>query len=252
MIASLPMNDLSDREGAHDTWWRALAEALRAEGVEGVPDRRTRPMALAAHWQREDLLFSQICGRVVAAPPFEALTVVATPVYTTAFTTGPTYASAFVVSDDAPGDDLDAFLGGTVACNEVDSHSGHGVLVQKLAGERFARAIFTGAHVDSIAAVRSGAADLAAIDVVTWTLLAKVRPAALRGLRVLGCSEASLAPPFVTRTGDPDRLARLRAALDRLRSQEDLQRAVGIEGFAVTSDEDYGVHKTYAGEVSVR
>ena len=61
---------------------------------------------------------------------------------------------------------------------------------------------------------RASAADVAAIDCVTHALLARHRPAALAGTRVLCRTAAAPAPPYVTRAdaGD-DLVARLQAAL---------------------------------------
>ena len=53
-----------------------------------------------------------------------------------------------------------------------------------------------------------------AIDCVVHALLARHRPEALTGTRILCRSEAAPAPPFVTAfTADADRLARMRQAL---------------------------------------
>ncbi len=62
--------------------------------------------------------------------------------------------------------------------------------------------------------VADGAADVAAIDCVTHALLARHRPRALAGTRMLCRTAAAPAPPFVTRAGAaPELVARLRAAL---------------------------------------
>ncbi|HXV24777.1 MAG TPA: PhnD/SsuA/transferrin family substrate-binding protein, partial [Alphaproteobacteria bacterium] len=59
----------------------------------------------------------------------------------------------------------------------------------------------TGGHEASIEAVRSGRADLAAIDCVTFALLRRYRPSATESVRIL--EESPLAPglPYVTAAG---------------------------------------------------
>src|SRR5262249_25716590 len=71
-----------------------------------------------------------------------------------------------------------------------------------------------GAHVQSIAMVRSGEADVAAIDCVTYALLRRYRPESLAGTRILQPTDPVPAPPYVTSQDYPaDTVARMRNAL---------------------------------------
>jgi ABC-type phosphate/phosphonate transport system substrate-binding protein len=114
---------------------------------------------------------------------------------------------------------LDDLRGRVAAINHPDSHSGSNALralVAPLArdGRFFGAVKVSGSHARSLASVAQGAADVAAVDCITHALLARYRPPALEGTRVLCRTAAAPAPPFVTSAGAaPALVARLRAAL---------------------------------------
>ncbi|HTJ90442.1 MAG TPA: PhnD/SsuA/transferrin family substrate-binding protein [Acidocella sp.] len=83
---------------------------------------------------------------------------------------------------------LTELRGGICAINAIDSHSGMNVLRAELAScspptPFFAEVRVTGGHAASLAAIQKGEADVAAIDCVTFALLARWRPDAVSGLR---------------------------------------------------------------------
>ena len=64
--------------------------------------------------------------------------------------------------------------------------------------------------------IRRGVVDVAAIDCVTYALLARHRPAALANTRVLQRTEHVPSPPYVTGTSTPpDVLVRMQEAVGR-------------------------------------
>jgi len=129
------------------------------------------------------------------------------------------YRSKLVVREDDPGQRLADFRGRTAAYNAADSQSGYHSLLALVAplaegGRFFSRALASGAHARSIELVKSGAADIAAIDCVSYACLARVRPEALRGLRVIGLTGAAPGLPLITAAGTPAAtLAALRRAV---------------------------------------
>jgi ABC-type phosphate/phosphonate transport system substrate-binding protein len=74
------------------------------------------------------------------------------------------------------------------AVNSIDSLSGHiSLLAAFNVGMQWpGDSLLTGSHVASIEAVRSGSADVAAIDGMTWAYRQREAPEALAGLRVIG------------------------------------------------------------------
>ena len=228
MRASLPMYDLPEVMQWTDRLWTAIAEELREEGVSGVPDALERPCNDHDAWRSDRLLFSQSCGYPVATALRSVVRVVATAHYAAPGCEGHRYASAVVVRASSRATSLDALRGAVCAFNSRDSQSGYNALRAVIApiaqGRRFfARTVETGAHAASIEAVRAGRADVCSVDCVTWALLARHRPSALHGLRVLAFTEPVPGLPFVTARDCPDAtVASIRDALARAFARPDL------------------------------
>lgn len=204
MIASLPMYDLPEVRPALDAFWAALADALSQAGIAGAPQELTRGAHAGATWCDRDLLFSQCCGYDLTKRFAGMLQPVATPRYDAPGCAGHDYCSFVVVRGDAGFEDIADLRGRVFALNGHESHSGMNAMRALVAthahqGRFFETVVTTGAHDKSIEAVVSGTADAAAIDCVTHALLARHRPAALSGTRVLTSTAPAPALPFVTR-----------------------------------------------------
>ena len=206
--ASLPMYDLPEVRPATDRLWSAVAVRLQAQGIGDVPGTLTRGPEPAVLWRDDRLLLSQTCGFPLTHAFADDLTPVAAPCYGVPGCTGPHYRSAVVVRSDDGIADLTALAGRRVAVNGWDSQSGWNALAAMVAplatdGHLFSGAAVTGSHADSLAAVREGRADVAAIDCVTHWLLSRHRPAAVAGTRILTWTASAPGLPFVTRRDTP-------------------------------------------------
>ena len=246
--ASLPMYDLHEAREWIDRLWSAIAAELREGGVGDVPDALERPGDHHDAWRPDGLLLSQACGYPVATSWRTSLRVVATPHYTAAGCEGHRYSSAVVVRASSRVTTLGGLRGTVCAFNSVDSQSGYNALRAAIApvagGTRFfARTIETGAHARSIEAVRDGRADVCAVDCVTWALLARHRPSALYGLRVMALTEPMPGLPLVTAvdcsdaTLDAIRLALVRAFARR--ELADARAALLIAGISASTLDTY-------------
>lgn len=230
-IAGLPMYDLPEATAATDAWWAGLARAFRREGVRDVPDRLYRDGSPVEHWLAPDLLFSQTCGYPLVNALAGRVKPIATPCYGAPECAGPDYCSLVVVRAGSPAGGIADLAGAACAVNEAESHSGYNALRALAApfsrgGRFFGRVMVSGAHVASLALVASGGADVAAIDCVTYALVARHRPAALAGTRVLARTVAAPGLPYVTAAGtDDETLRRLRAGLARALVDPDLAAA---------------------------
>jgi ABC-type phosphate/phosphonate transport system substrate-binding protein len=246
-IASLPMYDADP--AAVDAWWRAISRALQAQGVADVPESLDKPAELDAHWRDPRLLLSQTCGYPLVTTLLPIVQVVGAFHYTAPGCSGFHYRSELVArSDDA--DAIEGYRGRVAAINSPDSHSGCNALrglVAPLArnGTFFAGQLIAGSHRQSLAALQSGAADIAAIDCVSLAGFRRRDPELLRGLRVV-CSTA-LAPglPLVTSAATtPAELRALRRALHAACSDPtvaEVREALFIGGFQVVSAEAWQV-----------
>lgn len=218
-LASLPMYDLPEVTAATDAWWSGLARAMAREGIADVPDRLTRGEDLHAAWRAPDLLFSQTCGYPLTHALKGRVRAVATPAYDCPGCAGPAYCSVIVVRADDPAGSLQDLRGRSAAINNPGSQSGYSALRAAVAplardGRFFGGVVRSGGHAASLAMVANEEADVCAVDCVTYALLARHRPAAVEGLRVLTRSAVAPGLPYVTRAAaDGDLLARLRGAL---------------------------------------
>jgi ABC-type phosphate/phosphonate transport system substrate-binding protein len=241
-VASLPMYDLPELRAATGAWWQGLARAFRREGITDVPDALDRRAVYHEVWLLSGLLFSQTCGYPLTHALAGRVELVATPCYRAEGCEGPDYCSFVIVAADSAASAIEDLRGRRCAINGLDSQSGCNALRSLVAraakeGRFFGSVAITGGHQASLASIASGQADVAAIDCVTHGLLARHRPRALEGTRVLCRTASAPALPYVTRAGaDTDLLRRLRAGLERGLADPDLdgaRAALLLEGAAV-------------------
>lgn len=211
MLASLPMYDLPELRWATDALWRSVAHRV------GIAIELHRCADHTAAWRSPDLVLSQTCGYPFTHAYRAALQLVATPHYRAPGCNGPAYCSLIFARERRP---LETFRGQRAAFNSPDSMSGMLALKAVFAplardGEFFSAAIVAGGHIGSLDCVRSGQADVCAVDAVTAALLARHRPSALNGLVEIGRSPEIPALPYVTAlTTPPADVKRLRQALN--------------------------------------
>ena len=247
--ASFPWYDLDEMRPATDALWRSLAAALEARGVSGVPSEldRVRPHGTDAFGE---CLFTQTCGYPLFTTARDQFTVLGAPWYDVAGCSRAFHRSFVVVRAGSLARTLADLRGTRFAINERDSNSGMNLprrLFAPLAarGRFFGDVVVTGAHAASALAIAEGAADCAAIDCVTFALLARYRPALVRELRVVGETDATPTPPLVTaRATDAETVSALRAAIgDALRDPAlaDVRAALFLSGITFCDAAAYDV-----------
>jgi ABC-type phosphate/phosphonate transport system substrate-binding protein len=203
-IASLPMYDLPEIRAATDKWWERLAYAFRQEGIADVPDALWRGEDHRMPWTHPDLLLSQTCGYPLMHELREKVSLAATPCYSAEGCSGPNYCSVVIVHDDNPAAELSDLQGSCCAINNRNSQSGYNALRALVApissgGRFFSDVKVSGSHLNSIAMVHDGEADVAAVDCVTYALLKRHRPLALKAIRALCLTPHAPALPYVSR-----------------------------------------------------
>lgn len=221
MRAGLPMYDPPELRDAVDAWWHGLAGALRAEGVDAVPERLDRELAFDALWSAPDLLLAQACGYPLMVGWADRLHYLATPCYDAPGCDGASYCSWIVVPARSRFESIEDLRGAQCSINGRMSHSGYNALrahVMPLSrdGRFFGSVRVSGGHSESLAQLGSGEVDVAAIDCVTYELLRRCRPQAIAATRVIGRTRAAPGLPYVTaKPADPALCARLGAGLRR-------------------------------------
>ncbi|MET0358276.1 MAG: PhnD/SsuA/transferrin family substrate-binding protein [Pararhizobium sp.] len=227
--------------------WQYLRDRLRAEGLSGVPEALS-PLPYDEAWLRPDLLLAQTCGFPFVSRLRGRVRLVATPVYRYPGCDGPDMCSFLIVRSDSTATALIDLKGARAAINQPDSNSGANLfraMVAPLAegGRFFGASLQTGSHAASIDAVREGAADIAAIDCVTYANILRFDPRRLAGIRVLGETMKGPGLPLITRLSAPDaEVALLRQVLDAAVADPALKTVrdqLGLVGFARLEDADY-------------
>jgi ABC-type phosphate/phosphonate transport system substrate-binding protein len=239
-VANLPWYDFPEIAESTDAFWRAVAERLRAAGIDRVPSELARDEDYEAQWRDPRLLLSQACGYDVLYDSRAHLVPVARPQFRVPGCSAGAYQSAIVVRADRPFRVLEDLRGGTCAVNDRTSHSGTNALRPLIAplsrGGRFFREVIqSGAHTWSLDMLRAGTADVACVDVVVLALARRLRPADTAELRELARTEPAPAPPWVTsRATDPATRAALRGALAAVLADPALARVreeLSIDGW---------------------
>ena len=216
MRAMISMYDMPERRPAIEAWWQGLARHWRAAGLRDVPQAtRMTDGDLYELWLAPDLFIAQTCGFPLTHRLRERVTLVATPVYAVDGCAGGRYHSVIVARRDGDLRSLDDVAGRVAAINGYDSQSGWNALRHSLIGKGApARIVETGGHRKSVAAVREGRADVAAIDCVTYAGLQQLAPQEVAPLHVIARTASAPALPFVTRRDiAPSDLDKLRAGL---------------------------------------
>ncbi|WP_338761731.1 PhnD/SsuA/transferrin family substrate-binding protein [Massilia sp. METH4] len=243
-IAALPMYDLSPRlRQEHCALQGALFEQADITApVEHVDD--TGP--LAEFWRRPDLLLSQTCGYPYWRTLRQHVALLATPCFDVPGCMNGDYSSVLVARNGSGIRTLADARGRVAAVNERHSNSGMNALRHAVAplarGGRFFRDVaWTGSHAASLRAVRSGAADVAAIDCVTYAYLRREDPISVNGIAILGFTASSPGLPLIAANGVPDALLRrLREALLAPGARlKEAMAALRIRRFAGVDERDY-------------
>lgn len=248
MIASLPM--YVSHPAGNGALWQAISQRLQQAGVAGVPAELTEPpnADLTAHWLRPDLLLSQCCGYQMVDALEGRVQLVGAFRYTVAGCDGIHYSSHLVCRAADPASTLADFRHRVAAYNSTDSQSGYRSLRDRVAplavgGQFFARAIPSGAHIASLALVRGGQADIAAIDCISYAQFQRYQPEVLDGIRILGRTASAPGTALVTALGTPPALlALLRESLHQAMADPALaatRAALLLGGFKVVDAAAY-------------
>ncbi|TWI60796.1 ABC-type phosphate/phosphonate transport system substrate-binding protein [Pseudoduganella lurida] len=242
-LAALPMYNVSSRlRLAYETFLAALL----VQADVGEPVDIVRDAALPDIWREPDLLLSQTCGYPYITALRSHVTLLATPCFDVSGCAGSDYSSVIVARTGSGIATLADARGRAAAVNDVHSNSGMNALRHAVAplardGRFFADVTWSGSHAASLRLVREGAADIAAIDCVTFAYLQEEDPASVEDVVTLGFTAASPGLPLVASKAVPEAVVQcLRAAL--LAPGPALCEALAplrIRGFVHRDDADY-------------
>ena len=233
-VAALPMYDWPEVAAATDALWAEVRDRLRIEGV-AAPEGLARGRGLAAVWTDPGLVLGQTCGLPLVQALAGRVEVVGALDYGLPGCPAGWYRSVVVAraADGRAG--LSDFRGATLAINGTDSQSGWGSILHHAAplardGRFFGALRVTGAHADSVRAVASGAADITAIDAVSWGLAQRFVPEAAR-LQVLFLTEPTPGLPLIAAKGTDVAPHRRAVAAAMAGLDAEVRVALGVRGF---------------------
>ncbi|MGB0865979.1 MAG: PhnD/SsuA/transferrin family substrate-binding protein [Granulosicoccaceae bacterium] len=225
--ASLPWYDSPNTRAALDSFWRVTRHALLDLGMEQVPEQLDRNSPPEQLWSNSGLLLSQCCGPDLFTDEARDLWVIARPVFSDLDCDHGLYYSHIVSARH--------YTGGParLVINSPSSRSGHGALVEWCAQERIepARICVSGSHENSLARLRMGDADLAAVDAHSWKNLTTGK------VEIVGRSKPALSPPYVTHTNQAAERERIFAALTQ--AIFEAGHILDIEGLQKTDKLEY-------------
>jgi len=242
-VAQLPMYDWPEFTQATDCLWASIRDNFSKAGID-APASLDRTSPPAATWLSPNLLLSQTCGLPLVADLSEKVKVLGSFAYQGIEPAGSYHSVIISHKND---NELERCLEGRRAViNGDDSYSGCLALKCFVAdngsGESpFASVLVSGGHRDSLCAVASGSADVAAIDCVSW-YLANQCESAVRNLKVIGHTQSRPGLPLIT-CGDASarEISVMRDALAKAVDDvdEESRSMLGIRGFVPLDDKDY-------------
>ena len=248
-VVTLPMYELPEVAEATTALLQALSSELTRAGwpVQQSARRLGDHRDHIAHWLDPTTALSQSCGLPYLEDLDGRVAIVGTLQWRGVVDDRGYYRSKVVVAADHHARTLADLRGARPAVNNPQSLSGWCSLGAALATVTddpsfVAPFVVTGSHVESLERLRSGLADVTAVDRATYRLLERHRPDALAGTRVLIDGPLIPATPLITRIETPIGLQEVRACVRRALDRPALADALallGIDGLVPMHRADY-------------
>ncbi|MDH0749650.1 PhnD/SsuA/transferrin family substrate-binding protein [Pseudomonas sp. GD03842] len=243
-LAELRMYVAPERvQTAQHHWLNRVLTLLAAERLEAGD------LTLDQVWRSPQLLVAQTCGYPLMTQLRGEVRVVGRPVYALPNSSAGRHCSLIVARADDPRRGLEAFRGSHGLLNSVDSNSGMNLFRHALAplqrdGTFFRQVSLTGGHRNSLAAIKAGQGDLAAVDSVTFDYLARDHSEEVAGIKVIGRTAFGPCLPYITRQGE-DGAAIRRAMNQALLDLPDVARVLAITDILPADEAEYEVLLDY-------
>ncbi|PYV32843.1 MAG: phosphate ABC transporter substrate-binding protein [Acidobacteria bacterium] len=189
-LVSFPMYDFPEVRHYTIRFWNAVVDQLAKEGVPDLRETIVPDPACEKSVAEGSLLLGQVCGYPLTHAYSGQLRVIATPCYSTPYSSGPEYCSVVVVRKDSTYQTVADLRHTRCAVNGYDSNSGMNMLRALVAplshnGRFFSKVFATGSHKSSLDNIASGNADCCAIDCVLYTLFLRYDVPEAKQTRVL-------------------------------------------------------------------
>ncbi len=228
---------------AQEQWLSRVLDIL------GVQRLDAQDLELKALWLSPQLLLTQTCGYPLMTELQGKVQVVGRPVYQLPHSANGNHCSLLIAREDDLRRALVEFRGSHGLLNSRDSNSGMNLFRHALAplqqnGAFFADVTLTGGHRSSLAAIKAGDGDLAAIDSVTFDYLARDGSEEVAGVKVIARTAEGPCLPYITRLGAGADVIR-EAMNQALTELPDVAHVLAISEVMSASVEDYQVLLDY-------
>lgn len=202
MIASLTMYRRPELDGELHRLWATIASGLVERGID-APAVLSQEADEFSVWTDPQLVLSQTCGMPYRTALRDKVEIVGTFDYGLEGCPAGYYRSAIIVRADETRSSLIDFKQDRFVINQSHSESGFTAPYRHMNqhGFWFSDIAETGGHLASARAVADGAADIAAIDAMTWKLIERYERFA-DGLKVIDWTEPTPGLPLITALGD--------------------------------------------------
>ena len=229
--------------------WQTLFDEFRSLLDDGDQLEENLVFETAEQVLRDpDLFIGHTCGYPLMNHLQDTVTPFCVPVFNVAGVSGNLYSSRIIVAADSDITNLAGCSGQIVAVNNSDSNSGMNVLRHAVAGLNPATAFFasvlnSGGHLQSLMAVAENRASVAAIDCVSFQLIADQWPELTARVRSIGDSIKTCGLPFVLPTAKlattncEQTIVALNKALEQ--SDPQVRQRLHLSHFASVNLEDY-------------
>ena len=245
-LVQLPMYDWIETRLATNALWSCIHDALKRQGIAS-PETLDRDQAPEFGWLSPQLLLSQTCGLPLIQELRGRVAVLGCFSWQGQPASGE-YHSVIIARDTLAIEKLSAPRGQRVAINHASSYSGCLALKRWISlmakpAAVFSKVITTGSHRESVRAVTTGLADIAAIDCISWALAKRFDSTAL-SLKVVARTDDRPGLPLITSMrSSPSMLDGLRVALHEAVTILDptSRDVLGITAFVVAHKHDYDI-----------
>ena len=245
-LVQLPMYDWIETRLATNALWSCIHDALKRQGIAS-PETLDRDQTPEFGWLSPQLLLSQTCGLPLIRELRGRVAVLGCFSWQGQPASGE-YHSVIIARDTLAIQKLSAPRGQRVAINHASSYSGclalkRWVSLMAKPAAVFSKVITTGSHRESVRAVTTGLADIAAIDCISWALARRFDSTA-QSLKVVARTDDRPSLPLITAMrSSPSMLDGLRVALNEAITILDptSRDVLGITAFVVAHEHDYDI-----------
>ncbi|MCY4218570.1 MAG: PhnD/SsuA/transferrin family substrate-binding protein [Gammaproteobacteria bacterium] len=203
-----------------NSWQQVLMPLSQSLSLPAVGTLEIRYSSTAADFQKSNLYIGHTCGYPFWKDFLKTHQVITVPEFTIEGCSGIDYSSWIVARASDPRESLEEFENARAIVNTHDSNSGMNVFryeVSRVAtGPRFFCEVKrSGSHLNSLAMIRAGTGDIAAIDAITFGLADHLHLINTSDFKILQQTQHSPGLPFIAHHQSRIDIKRVKSILNK-------------------------------------